>query len=187
MAAKNEDNASPVEAERNAAAIDDWENEGGSTSMILAEPDRATETTGARRDVRIRRLRALVADDDEQTLHSVAAAVELLGVDVTCASTGGELVEHLGAEEPFDLIVTDVSMPWMTGLQVMHSVRTAGLRTPVVVMTALRAPSVGTQAAALGEDAVLLFKPFSVADLHAAIRLVLGHPAVAEPLGGTAT
>ena len=125
--------------------------------------DRMTESTIAKRDVGVPRLRVLIADDDEETLRTVTAAVELLGADVTRATTGGELVEYLGAE------------------------RTAGLRTPVVVITALRVPSVSTQTSTLGENAVLLHKPFCVEDLHTAIRAVLGHPVVAaDHSGGTA-
>jgi hypothetical protein len=81
-------------------------------------PDRRATTSsskedvapGTKRDVNSRRPRALVADDDVLTLHMVAAAVEKFGADVTCASTGGELIEHLGPDEPFDLIVT-ISTP----------------------------------------------------------------------------
>ncbi|HVK85986.1 MAG TPA: hypothetical protein VM513_17820, partial [Kofleriaceae bacterium] len=46
-------------------------------------------------------------------------------------------------------IVTDISMPWMTGLQVMHSARAAGLRVPIIVMTALRDPTIPEQVASL--------------------------------------
>jgi CheY-like chemotaxis protein len=151
-----------------------------SMKTIVETPRNPRDGAASRsRDTGLGRLRALVADDDEQTLHMVAQAVELFGAEVTCASTGGELIEALGAGKPFDLIVTDVAMPWMTGLQVMHSVRTAGLHTPVVVMTALQDPSVAAQASRLGHDAVLLRKPFNVDALHAAIRGVLGRVASA--------
>ncbi len=183
-ARNTETTVSPVEASLNRAAMNEWESEGGPTSTNRSARDRMAETTIAIPDARVTRLRVLIADDDEETLRTVAAAVELLSADVTRASTGGELLEHLGAEDPFDLIITDVSMPWMTGLQVMHSVRTAGLRTPVVVITALRVPSVDTQASTLGENAVLLHKPFDVEDLHAAIGTVLGRPVVAADQSG---
>ncbi|HEU4733460.1 MAG TPA: response regulator [Kofleriaceae bacterium] len=125
------------------------------------------------------RFRALVADDDEDTLDAVARAVERLGFTVTRASTGGELIEAF-ANHRFDLIVTDVSMPWMTGLQALHAVRTAGLGTPVVVMTALRQPFVDSQTSALGESAVLLRKPFGTKQLYAAIQKLLGPSVVVD-------
>jgi DNA-binding response OmpR family regulator len=64
-------------------------------------------------------------------------------------------------------------MPWMTGLQVMHSARTAGLPVPVVVMTALRDPGIDDQVKSLGEHARLIRKPFTYNDLVAALHEVL--------------
>ena len=117
--------------------------------------------------------RVLVADDDPQVLDDVASAVEQLGVDVTRANSGAELIAHLGEDSPYDLIVTDVAMPWMTGLQAMHSTRYAGLATPVIVMTALRDASIPDQVRALGGNALLLHKPFPLAALEAAIAKLL--------------
>ncbi len=118
------------------------------------------------------KLRALVADDDLETLRIVGQAVEDLGADVTRAETGDQLIQRI-AEADYDFIVTDVSMPWMTGLQAVHSARTAGLATPIVIITALRDEKIARQVAALGEDATLLYKPFGIAQLHAAIQRVL--------------
>ena len=119
-------------------------------------------------------LRALVADDDPEMLEMVSGIVAReLGAIVTCAETGGELLDAIASDEPFDFIVTDISMPWMTGLQVMHSARTAGLPVPVVVMTALRDPAIAEQVEALGDRARLLLKPFAFQDLVAALHEVL--------------
>lgn len=119
-------------------------------------------------------LRALVADDDPEMLEMVSSIVEReFGATVTRACTGHELLDDIASDEPFDFIVTDISMPWMTGLQVMHSARTAGLPVPVVVMTALRDPIIATQVASLGDRARLLHKPFTFEDLVAALHQVL--------------
>ena len=61
--------------------------------------------------------RVLVADDDAELLEVVADTLIRLGADVIRASTGAELIERLAEYGPFDLIITDVAMPWMTGLQ----------------------------------------------------------------------
>ena len=82
--------------------------------------------------------RILVADDDPELLDVVDENLTRRGADVTRATNGAELFENLAEKGPFDLIVTDVAMPWMTGVQAMHAARTAGLGTPIVVMTALR-------------------------------------------------
>jgi CheY-like chemotaxis protein len=113
-------------------------------------------------------IRALLADDDPMLLDVVTTIFELHGFDITRATSGGELLDCI-AEEPFDIIVTDVSMPWMTGLQVMHSARAAGLPCPVVVMTALRDPRILDQVTSLGNRAVLLLKPFTLEELYTAV------------------
>lgn len=118
----------------------------------------------------MRRLRALVADDDAELLEVVCGAIERWGADVTCAVSGFELLEKLANSGPFDFIVTDVSMPWMTGLQVLHSSQTAGTNIPVIVMTALRDQKTFDQAHALGEHATLLLKPFTLPQLLEALR-----------------
>jgi CheY-like chemotaxis protein len=81
--------------------------------------------------------RVLLAEDDPEMLSIVADALAHLGCAVIRARSGAELVDQLADEGPFDLIVTDISMPWMDGLNAIRSMRTAGLATPVIVMTAL--------------------------------------------------
>ena len=115
-------------------------------------------------------MRVLVADDDPEMLELVCGIVRReLKAEITRATTGHELLDEL-AHGAWDLIITDISMPWMTGVQVMHSARAAGLPVPVVVMTALRGPEVEGQVASLGDRARLIFKPFSFQELIDAVR-----------------
>lgn len=118
--------------------------------------------------------RVLVADDDADLLHTVASALERYGVEVVLARSGAELIQKMADEGPFALVVTDVSMPWMSGLDVIHSARHAGLGTPVIVMTALRDERVAERVRALGRGALLLTKPFRLADLMSAVAHFLG-------------
>ena len=122
-------------------------------------------------------LRALVADDDPDLLEVVVSVVSRLGLAVTYASSGCELLDKLAEQGPFDVVVTDVSMPWITGLQVLHSARVAGLACPVIVMTGLSDTKTRQQVAALGEGVIMLHKPFSVSTLAAALGTLL-HGAV---------
>ena len=115
----------------------------------------------------------LVADDDSLLLSTITEALTGLGANVTSASSGAELIEQLADEGPFDLVVTDISMPWMSGLQAMHAVRTAGLGTPLIVMTALQDERIPSQVRALGDNAVLLRKPFDLSQLIAAASPLL--------------
>lgn len=119
--------------------------------------------------------RILVADDDPELLQLVVNALLLRGFDVVTATTGGELLDSVAEQGPFSLVVTDVAMPWMTGLQVMHSVRSAGMSCPVIVMTAMRNHRTAEQVAALGVEVQLLYKPFTIEDLDLALHRALGH------------
>lgn len=118
-------------------------------------------------------LRVLVAEDDPAMLETVAAAVGATGADVTTAASGAELVQLLAEEGPFDLVVTDVAMPWMSGIQVSLAARNAGLQMPIIVMTAMRDEKVARQVATLGHSAILLHKPFGLGELESAMQRVL--------------
>ena len=124
----------------------------------------------------LRDSRVLVADDDPELLGAVADSLERLGAIVTRAETGGELIERLADDGPFALVVTDVSMPWMSGLQAMHTVRYAGLNTPIIVMTALKDIGISDDVTRLGRRAILLRKPFDLAELDTAAERLLVEP-----------
>jgi len=128
--------------------------------------------------------RVLVADDDPELLDVVAEGLIHLGADVIRANNGAELIDRLAENGPFDLVVTDIAMPWMTGLRAIHAARTAGVGTPVIVMTALRDKELSARVEALGGNAVLLKKPFDLADLESIAGKLLAHRR-REPLGRT--
>jgi CheY-like chemotaxis protein len=113
-------------------------------------------------------VKALVADDDPAVLSTIAHALARLGYAVARAASGAELVDRLADQGPFDLIVTDISMPWMDGVNAIRSMRTAGLATPVIVITGLAAQEIATQVRALS-PAILLRKPFDLQELEAAV------------------
>jgi CheY-like chemotaxis protein len=121
------------------------------------------------------RIRVLVADDDREMLEMVSRVIDQLGFEVITACSGADLLEKVGEQGPFDLVVTDVAMPWMSGLQVMHSARTAGMRCPVIVITALRDHRTADQVETLGAEVQRLNKPFSVDKLkETVLALVRG-------------
>ena len=114
--------------------------------------------------------RVLVADDDPDMLAAVSDALAGLGFDVVMVESAAGLIDRLATDGPFDLIVTDISMPWMDGLKTLRSIRTAGVTTPVIVMTALRDEHIPGRVEALGANAILLQKPFDIDELASAAR-----------------
>lgn len=113
--------------------------------------------------------RVLIADDDPEMLALLTMYAEELGASVVLARDGDELLNILASDVKFDLIITDVAMPWMTGPQVLHFARAAGDQTSVIVITARREAWIPKQVDALGDDAVLLYKPFSPIELQTAV------------------
>jgi CheY-like chemotaxis protein len=118
--------------------------------------------------------RVLVADDDPQLLEALAVLLQQLGATVVRAHTGAELIDRLAETGPFDLVVTDIAMPWMTGLSSMRAARTAGLGMPIIVITALHDEAIPAEVKALGPNAVLLRKPFEAQELESAVEELLG-------------
>jgi len=121
----------------------------------------------------VRGARVLIADDDPQLLDALAVLLQQLGATVVRAHSGGELINRLADTGPFDLVVTDIAMPWMTGLSSMRAARTAGLRMPVIVITGLHDEAIPAEVKALGENAVLLRKPFAARELESAVETLL--------------
>lgn len=76
----------------------------------------------------------LLVDDDEDVRHEYKKVLERLGVDVITAKDGVSALDALGTHRP-DVIVTDLNMPVMDGLEFMRSVREFDLDVPVVVAT----------------------------------------------------
>lgn len=88
---------------------------------------------------------------------------------VASAQLALDLLEH----EPFDLVVTDVVMPEMTGVELLDAVRELRPELPVVLMTGgSQEPERTSNAVRLGA-AGLLYKPFSHDELNAAVAQAL--------------
>ena len=111
-----------------------------------------------------------MADDDLDMLAAVSDALGSLGFDVLSVDSGAGLIDCLATDGPFDLIVTDISMPWMDSLKTLRSIRTAGVTTPVIVITALTDEQIPNRVQALGANAILLRKPFDFDELAATAR-----------------
>ena len=125
--------------------------------------------------------RVLVADDDPDLLDAIVEVLTRAGAEVFQARDGAQLIDRLAEQGPFDLVVTDIAMPWMTGLGAMRAARLAGLGTSLIVMTALRDASIPAGVKALG--GILLRKPFDSAELEAAATELLAKRRV--PAGRT--
>jgi CheY-like chemotaxis protein len=126
--------------------------------------------------------RVLVADDDLELLEAIADALGRLDADVVRATNGAELIDRLADSGPFDLVVTDIAMPWMTGVRAMRAARLAGLGMSLIVITGLRDPTISAEVRALGRNAALLRKPFEMSEFESVASKLLAERR-REPVG----
>jgi two-component system OmpR family response regulator len=113
----------------------------------------------------------LVVDDEASIVDAVSTALRYEGFDVREAMTGRAALTAAQAAPP-DLVVLDVMLPDLDGLEVTRRLRSDGIRVPVLFLTAR--DSVEDKVAGLtvgGDDYVT--KPFSLAELVARVHAIL--------------
>jgi DNA-binding response OmpR family regulator len=117
--------------------------------------------------------KVLVVDDDPLIRKAVRLVVEGEGADVSTADNGAECLLAVGAEAP-DLVILDVSMPVMDGLQALRALRenTDTRDLPVIMLTARDDDSDVAQGWVHGVD-LYLTKPFETGELRLALRRML--------------
>jgi two-component system, response regulator PdtaR len=118
-------------------------------------------------------LRVALADDDAKDRIAVKSMLESLGHDVVAEACNGEqLIETVAKNRP-DLIVTDLHMPGLDGLEAADVISERE-PTPVVVISASHAPQNVEQALKRQNVLGYLVKPFASGMLDGAIRLAYG-------------
>ena len=121
-------------------------------------------------------MKALVVDDSLTIRRIVIKALSLVGIsDATEAGDGAEAVKAAGESE-FDLILLDWNMPKMSGIDALRTLRQAGKKTPVIMVTTEAEKSRVIEAIKTGANDYLI-KPFSPDQLAAKVKAVLGQPA----------
>src|SRR3954471_16711457 len=115
--------------------------------------------------------RVLVVDDDPQLREALTRALELDDYQVATAHNGAQALESISARRP-DVVVLDVMMPYVGGLDVCRTLRERKDRLPILVLTAR--DEVGDRVAGLDAGADdYLTKPFALEELRARLRALL--------------
>ena len=117
------------------------------------------------------RPRVLVVDDDRAVRDSLRRSLEFNGYEVVLAADGAEGLVAVGAQHP-DVVVVDVMMPRLDGIETTRALRAAGNDVPVLVLTARDAVSDRVEGLDAGADDYLT-KPFALAELLARLRALL--------------
>ncbi|WP_326689952.1 MULTISPECIES: response regulator transcription factor [unclassified Streptomyces] len=129
--------------------------------------------------------RVLLAEDDASISEPLARALRREGYEVEVREDGPTALDA-GLREGIDLVVLDLGLPGMDGLEVCRRLRNEGHTFPVLVLTA-RADEVDT---VVGLDAGAddyVTKPFRLAELLARVRALLRRGTPAEPTPPPAT
>ncbi len=115
--------------------------------------------------------RVLVVDDDQAVRESLRRSLEFNGYEVHLAGDGAEALAGIGALGP-DVVVMDVMMPRLDGLEATRALRTAGNDVPIIVLTARDAVGDRVEGLDAGADDYLT-KPFALQELLARLRALL--------------
>jgi CheY-like chemotaxis protein len=116
-------------------------------------------------------LRILVVDDDPLVVACLGSILEAEGHTVTTASGGREgidaFLEHAPGSLPFEMVITDLGMPYLDGYRVADAVKSASPGTPVILLTGWG--RLITEADALSHVDRLLSKPPKLTELREAL------------------
>ena len=113
----------------------------------------------------------LVVDDEPSIVDAVATALRYEGFDVQVATTGRSALTA-AQEAPPDLIVLDIMLPDLDGLEVTRRLRADGIKVPILFLTARDSIDDKLAGLAIGGDDYVT-KPFSLAEVVARTRAIL--------------
>ena len=122
----------------------------------------------------------LIIDDEPELLQRLSTLLGREHYTVTTAADGRQGLERLW-DDSFDLILLDIMLPHVDGLQILAQLRGAGLDTPVLMLSARGDVDDRVAGLDLGADDYLA-KPFSEAELLARVRALLRRNAATAPV-----
>jgi two-component system, OmpR family, response regulator len=115
--------------------------------------------------------RVLVVDDEPSIVDAVATSLRYEGFSVEEATTGRSALA-IAQERPPDLIVLDIMLPDLDGLEVTRRLRADGIRVPILFLTARDALEDKLTGLTVGGDDYVT-KPFALAEIIARVRVIL--------------
>lgn len=123
-------------------------------------------------------MRILLAEDDADTAAQVAEGLRAIG-HVVAVHGDGAAAREAGLTKPFDLAILDRMLPASDGIAILQAWRAAGIRMPVIMLTALGNIADRVTGLDAGADDYLV-KPFAFPELSARVSALLRRPPIAE-------
>jgi len=110
----------------------------------------------------------LVADDEMIMLKTIELRLKKDGHNVIICQDGREALKKIEESSP-DLIITDIMMPFLSGLEIIGAVKKQGKKIPIIVLSAMGQENVVLEAFQLGADDYIT-KPFSPNELSMRVK-----------------
>ncbi len=114
----------------------------------------------------------LVIDDDESMRHLLVEALEIFGYQVSTEADGHQALDILD-EAPFDLVICDLMMPHLNGLEFLDKVKEHSPGLPVLIITGYGTAQTEDEMRRLGARGYLS-KPFTIEQIKASVAQILG-------------
>jgi len=141
------------------------------TEMKIHELEKENPCRAPRKEPARRNGPMLVVDDEKNIRLTLSQSLDSLGIEISTAVNGEEALRKL-QEQEFSLIILDLRMPGMDGMEVLRHVRTRWPKTRVIVITAYGTVESAVEAMKLGADDFIQ-KPFTPAEIRELAMQVL--------------
>jgi two-component system copper resistance phosphate regulon response regulator CusR len=116
-------------------------------------------------------MRILVVEDEHKVASFIARALREEAYAVDVAATGQKALE-LVLDARYDVILLDIRLPGLSGIEVCRELRQSGVETPILMLTARSLVSQRVEGLNVGADDYLT-KPFAIAELRARVRALI--------------
>jgi len=122
------------------------------------------------------RVKILVVDDDSSIRNMLSIVLKKNGYDVACAENSEAALKRLKAKS-FDMIISDIKMPGIDGIELLRKIKTILPEMPVIMITAFASASDAVEAMKLGAEDYIT-KPFNLDELKLIIEKTLSKTSV---------
>jgi two-component system OmpR family response regulator len=113
-------------------------------------------------------LRILIAEDDEVLADGLSRSLRAAGYAVDVVGSG-QAADSALAAQPFDVLILDLGLPGLPGLEVLRRLRARNAKVPVLILTAADSVELRVKGLDLGADDYMA-KPFALSELEARVR-----------------
>ncbi len=116
-------------------------------------------------------MRILIVEDDKVLADALVTSMKQAGHAADCTDNGQE-ADSILSQQVYDLVILDLGLPGLDGLQVLERLRKRGNRTPVLILTARDAVEERISGLDSGADDYIT-KPFNLGEVEARVRVLL--------------